>query len=209
MCFNSTISILTWVIGMLGSFRLYYLRYYPEAIFYIWVIQMQLIEYFLWKSNEMSNGVCLNENISASKLGIIINHTEPIVFWLAMLYFGYTLKYEINIIMIFFIIFTIFYTKNVLLDECTVISEKSKPHLHWKWNSGDYSIYYYIIFISVLVMLSLFGLRSNRGKIHSLVILISYFTSYIIYGDKHSTGSMWCFMAAFIPIILPSLYIYI
>jgi hypothetical protein len=48
MCWSKEVSISTYVIGIIGCVILYNKGYKIEALFYGWVIQMQLIEYFLW-----------------------------------------------------------------------------------------------------------------------------------------------------------------
>ena len=50
MCFNAPVSLTTFLIGIIGSIRLFYLNYKAEAIFYAWVVLMQLIEFFLWRN---------------------------------------------------------------------------------------------------------------------------------------------------------------
>lgn len=42
MCFNAKVSLITYIIGMLGSYYLYQTNHKPEAIFYGFVIQMQI-----------------------------------------------------------------------------------------------------------------------------------------------------------------------
>lgn len=105
---------------------------------------MQLIEYFLWK-NQPCNATNTPKNVKTTKFGILVNHLEPIVLWLAVLYLSKKkLPSSINYFMVFFIITTIIYTINSLKKvECTTVSEQSEPHLRWKWNrekmSGIYS----------------------------------------------------------------------
>lgn len=207
MCFNKEVSLVTYFTGMIGAALLFKENYRPEAIFYAWVIQMQLIEYFLWK-NQPCNTSTNTNNVNTTKFGIIVNHMEPIVLWLAILYLSKKkLPSVINYFMFFFILLTILYTINTLKKiECTTVTDESSPHLHWKWNREEYSGLYYGIFLLALVLVSYYGLE--KGNINSLIIFISFMVSYYVYRDKHSVGAMWCFMAAFGPWLLLFLYQY-
>jgi len=210
MCFNAPVSLLTYIFGMYFSYILYVKGFKAEAVFYGWVIQMQLIEYFLWKnqpaclsvfSGQNSDNIIYKNNIFISKIGIFINHLQPIVLWLVILYFYGRLPDVINYIMILFGIFTFYYTKNVIeSNEVTIVTPESKPYLHWKWNYGNNHTYYYIYFLMTMILLSLYGLK--KGYINASLIIISYTISYLIYEKKHAIGAMWCFSAAFAPLLL-------
>jgi predicted neutral ceramidase superfamily lipid hydrolase len=181
MCFNAPVSLITFIIVIIGSIRLFLLGHKPEAIFLGWTCFMQLIEFFLWR-----NQSCNNINKRMTYLGMIINHLEPIVLWLAILYYNKKLPVEVNISMIIFLILMMLYTKNILNNkkeyECTEVTEESNPHLHWKWNYGDYYMIFYIYFIICLMILSIYGL--NKGYISALVSLISFTISYFIYNNE-------------------------
>lgn len=209
MCFNAQISFATYVIGMCGCYALYSQGYISEAIFYGWIIQMQLIEFFLWMtihSRDTKTCIYPNTNKLITKIGILINHMEPIVFWLAIIFFSKKrLPTSVHQIMIFYIIISIIYTTAVFnIKECTTVSDISKPHLHWKWNQGPYHFLYYLLFLIVFIIVSIYGL--DKGDINAILIIISFAISYLLYGDKHSIGAMWCFAGAFIPWILIILY---
>jgi hypothetical protein len=195
MCFNPEVSLATYVVGMTGCFQLYSKGYIPEAIFFAWVIQMQLVEYFIWRNQSCDQHV----NKFVSKIGILVNHTEPIVLWLAILYFSKrTLPSIIQMFMVFFVIVSLLYTYNVWNStECTTVTQESAPHLHWKWNEGSFSKEYYMIFLMSLALLSYYGLPN--GHINATLSVLSFVISKIIYGEKHSVGAMWCFAAAFAP----------
>lgn len=201
MCFSAEVSLLTYVIGILGSINLWYLQLYPEAIFYSWVIQMQLIEFILWNNN-----ACNSINQITTKTGIIINHLEPVILWLAIVYFSNSqLPKFVHQYMILFLLITIIYTISVFNDNCTSVTNTSKPHLFWAWNNHSYASYYYALFLLALLLLSIYGLQNN-GTTHALLVLLSFAVSHFIYKGKQTIGAMWCFMAAFAPVIIPFLY---
>ena len=83
MCFNAEISLATYLIGTIGSLKLWTAGFKPESLFYLWVVQMQLIEFLLWLTiDPQDNERCLSPFMSVfnsriSQLGVIINHLEP------------------------------------------------------------------------------------------------------------------------------------
>jgi len=195
MCFNKTVSITTYIIGMVGSLALFMSNYVPEAIFYAWVIQMQLIEYFLWK-----NQTCSDTNKEITKTGIFVNHMEPLVLWLAV-GFG-NLPVGVNAYMLGYGIWTYYVNRNIK-SECTVVTPESKSHLEWKWN--DNKQLYYICFLGALVLVSLYGLGPVSGQNNAFLVVLSFMLSWVVYRDSKSVGAMWCFAAALAPFILLSM----
>lgn len=203
MCFNKEVSIATYVIGMLGTVYLYTQGLIPEAMFYFCVVQMQLIEYFLWK-HQSCQDIHINKNLT--KLAILINHIEPIVLWFAIIIFSTKhLPKWVHQVMLVYIISSVIVTLHALNTvSYTTVTEDSGNHLNWKWNNIQYTGMYYLYFLFTLIVLSIYGL--SNGKIHAIIVTIAFVVSVVIYYDYKSVGAMWCFMAAFAPWILPTLY---
>ena len=200
MCFNKEVSIITYIVGCIGCIILIRNKYMSEAAFFLVVIQMQLIEYFLWK-----NQTCNNININITKLGIGINHMEPVILWLAILIFSKKILPKwVNAMMIVYILSAILYTIKINNNSCTTVTNESAPHLHWKWNNDTYGTYFYLFFLVTLIILSITGI--THGYHLAILITTSFIISFIIYGKFKSVGAMWCFMAAFVPIIIPYFY---
>jgi hypothetical protein len=164
---------------------------------------MQLIEFFLWK-----NQPCNENNNLITKIGITINHLEPVILYLAIYFFSEKkLPNWVHYIMIVYVLSAVIRDVsriNLYKDSCTNVTNESSPHLHWKWNEGTYSTLFYLLFLAVLIILSINGIYN--GYHMSFLITIAYILSYLIYGDKHAIGAMWCFAAAFVPIITPYFY---
>ena len=201
MCYNANVSLGTYLIGMMGSLYLYTLNYIPESIFYTFVIQMQLIEYYLWKNQDCNK---TNENIT--KLAIIINHLEPIALYIGILLLSInTLPLFVHIMVLIYIIiiYNYIHLNKINTIKCTTVNDKSKPHLYWEWNDKNMSSYVYLYFLITLITLSIYGLEN--GIIHSEIITVGFIGSYIIYGNSHSIGAMWCFYAS----IAPWIYAYL
>ncbi len=212
MCYNENISLFSYFTGITGSLALLSKKKIPEALFYGWVSQMQIVDYMLWKNqpcqisennkicSTMDLQNCNHINKTTSAFGIIINHLEPLILFGSIMLFSQK-KLPLYVIILFciFMILIILYTIDVFRKDnlCTTVSETSDPYLKWNWNSYDYNVLIYSFFLIILILLSYYGLEN--GILKSLLILISYLITYFIYKDKKVVGSMWCFMAAFSP----------
>lgn len=206
MCWSKEVSITTYIIGLLGCFMLYNKGHPIEALFYGWVVHMQLIEYFLWKYQPCV-GPAKSKNEEVTKIGTIVNHFEPIILWWAILKYGTKLPDWMQTWMSGFVVATIAYTKRVLdTSECTTVTKESDPHLQWKWNNEDYAGLYYSYFLITLVLLSLYGINGRNGNINAVIAVVSYGISYVIYGKKKVIGAMWCWLVASVPYVLLAVY---
>lgn len=203
MCFNKEVSIATYIVGMLGCAYLYNHGFIPEAIFYCCVVQMQLIEYFLWKHQSCKDKE-INKNLT--KFAIIVNHIEPIFLWVAIIiYSKKVLPIWIHQVMLFYIILSVIVTLQALATvSYTTVTEDSGTHLNWQWNNIKYTGIYYLYFLFVVIVLSMYGLEN--GKMHAILVTVAFVVSIVVYYDYKSVGAMWCFMAAFAPWIIPTLY---
>lgn len=217
MCYNENVSLATYITGMSGSFALLLKNKIPESLFYSWVVQMQLVEYFLWKNqpckitennkicNEDQISNCNKINRSVTKTGIIINHLEPLILFSSIILFSKKIipLYLVIVFCIFMVLISL-YTFNIFNNTknkiCTTVTKESDPHLHWKWNGESFNFLVYPLFLIILILLSYYGLEN--GHINAVITLIGFILSWKIYGNKKSTGAMWCFMAAFAPWIL-------
>jgi hypothetical protein len=128
---------------------------------------------------------------------------EPIVLWISILLFSNKiLPLQVNIYMVLLLLFTIIYTKKYLENpiECTSPTHDSKPYLQWNWNRGNFSTYYYAIFLIGIILLAGYGL--DNGIFQSIIYGLSFIISYYLFGKKKSIGNIWCFLAAFMPWLL-------
>lgn len=205
MCFNASISLQTYIVGMIGSYMLWTQGQLPLAAFYATVVQMQLIEFVLWTT--VPSIECSTMNSLATKAGIVINHAEPLVLY-GVLAATTTLPLGVHILAGLYACMTLKYTFRALASttctrpssECTrPSSECSDGHLQWTWNYQEGYGLHYILFLALLVALSVYGLPEPLGMWHAGVVLITFMTSYHMYGTEKSVGALWCFFAAFIP----------
>jgi len=210
MCFNKEVSILTYIIGILSCYNLYKQDYKIEALFFLWVVQMQFIEYIFWL-----NPICNKTNKLLTKIAIILNHTQPLILYILLIYYNGKLPDYVHKLVLIFTIINIFYTiYDINKNDCSIVDNKISSHIIWEWNSYEYHTLFYILFIIISCILFYYipnfnyNYHYSRNNILIFIYLISVIISYIIYSDKKSVGSMWCFAAALTPLILHFIYNY-
>jgi hypothetical protein len=196
MCFSKEVSLGTFIIGVIGSALVYSFNTKIDkilAIFFFYIILMQLLEFILW-----NNLTCNVINKITTFTAIILNATQPVVLAMLVLY-NYKLPNQTSLI-----IYTILYSLMMLiynLQTKTLCTLKNKfNHLEWKWNSLFMYIFAYIMYILYLSYIIL-SIPYKWNKMLILIILLSYLLSIYIYWGTNNIDSLWCFFAAFFPII--------
>lgn len=201
MCFNSSISIASYIFGLVNSIILFKRGYEIEGAFYGFIIQMQLIEYLLWTNNK-----CNNKNKFITKIGISLNHLQPYVLYLLILKYNEgILPIHIHYLMLCFLILNInyFIINFKLLKKCTIGIE-NKKELQWKIQYGLTKKFYYLFpFIMALLMIK--GLK-KYNYLNAFLIVITFMISYLKYRNSKGIGSIWCLMAAYISFLLNIIY---
>jgi hypothetical protein len=196
MCFSKEVSLITFIIGTIGSALVYSLNTKIDkilAIFFFYIVFIQFVEFILW-----NNLTCNIINKIISLIAMIIIATQPILLALLLLY-NYNLPNKTNIIL-----FTIVYSIMMLmynLQTKTLCTLKNKSnHLEWTWNYlyMHYFVYNVYIIYFLYVVLSIPS-KSNITLFY--IILISYLISMYIYWETSNVGTIWCFVGAFIPIL--------
>ena len=202
MCYNKNISIYTYIIGLVSSYLLLTSNKKSLKIlgcFFIIVIQMQLVEYFLWSNNK-----CNSKNITISNIGAFLNFIQPIILYIAILYYNKDItndrKNILHITIFLYILSVFIYSLNLFPIGCSSVTEISAPYLQWGWAYKKYPNFITIMFPIAFVILMYYGLDKTYNLYLSLIFLISFLISYIIYKKQRSFGTIWCWFAAFIPI---------
>ena len=206
MCFSAEISLITFIVGIIGSLLCISLGKPIDKIigyYFIFVSLMQCIEYLLWNHQK-----CDNYNRFLSILGMVLNHLQPIVLGLLILYFNKNVSTKIMYIIMFLYLciiipYSIQFLNNKKL-ECTIKTSKNH-HLIWIWNNMFFAYKIYLIFLLTLCFLIYFGFPNRYKFIAILVTLISFGTSQFFYYKEGVMGSLWCFYILFITYIY---YIY-
>ena len=203
MCYNKETSITTYIIGSLASLYLIYRKeneYKIIGAFFLYVIQMQMIEYLLW----VHRVKCDAYNINISTIGSILNNLQPIVLFLLIKYLN-PIIYEknkkfIDILLGVYIVNLLLYSFNIYPMDCTIL-DKHK-HLYWRWNyRNNYSLFY-IIFVLVLVLLNYLGFAYPFNIFFAIIFLGSFLISKYMYKDTKAVGAIWCWYAALAPVFI-------
>jgi len=202
MCFSARISLLAFTFGIIGSILVYTLDGPSNKIislFFAFISFLQLIEYFLWKHQ-----ICDNYNKLLSKIGMWLNHLQPVVLGLLVIFFNTVPTiYYVSLIIFLYLCVIIPYSlqyKDIGNLQCTIRDIKTQ-HLSWKWNGLKYAnLIYSLFFLSALILIFYIGLPNKTLKIYAVITtIITYISSALIY--RNNVGSLWCFYSAFIPII--------
>ncbi len=205
MCFSPEISLITFIVGIIGAALSFSLGTTTDKIvgtIFGFISLMQGIEFGLWKHQN-----CDNINKTFTSLGLIFNHIQPIVLAAIILYFNKNLSsnefsYKRNIIILLTIIYTaviIFYSLQFQLqDECTI--KNDYQHLQWNWNLLKYKGIVYTLFLITVIIIFLIGTPNFvQGIFIAIFLLVSYMISFFIYKERNIIGSMWCFFSALFP----------
>ena len=161
---------------------------------------MQLIEYGLWM-----HPVCDGWNRSLSYGGMVLNHAQPIV--LAGLIYAFSQERYSKLLLltatavysIWMIYYSIQFGKAATPEGTCTVREPGNPHLIWRWNQLPSNGLFYGVFLTLLILFFLFGLKNPLNYWTAAITGAIFTISKGIYGKKQATGALWCFFAAFLP----------
>lgn len=203
MCFSEKASIISFTVGIIGSLLCISLPTITDKIigsFMGFVSLMQLVDFFIWRHQK-----CDDYNKILSFIGMALNHLQPIVLGIAILYFNNKTTHKKIIFLLLFLYLCIIipYSLEFIQDKnnhCTLKNRKSK-HLLWNWNNQNYASIVYPLFTIIMFLLFLFGFPNYKiGLCIGLISIITHIISAIFY-PRNSIGTIWCYFTVFIPII--------
>jgi hypothetical protein len=198
MCYSKSLSLKSFLFGIISSIYLYNKHNDKSdiviSLFFAFVSLMQLVEYFLW-----SDLKCTGVNQTTSKIGILLNHFQPVVFLIInMLYLESNNNINQNILIILNVIYSIYvmYDYKRFLDEKNFCVEPNKKgHLDWTWKHNFNYFYYHLI-----TFLNLYNYNHYTNL--TLSILLSYVLFFIsLTKFKDNIGEFWCLMVTGIPFL--------
>jgi len=225
MCFNSTTSLITFIISItfstlllsLGIIKNQKTKILNSVVGYL-IGLMQLIEYFLWKNQKCSNLV----NHYFTLLIPFILFLQPVVTSLFYLFlFKPIINLYIVILLIILICYTIYeiYLLNYLNKNYILCSVPSKKNCRLIWDTDIVFQYttlknkllgklFYLFYYGIIFLLFFIDIKKKNTKHYGLIFLIitwiiAYFYNFITKGKSKSYvfGSVWCFLAVFFPAI--------
>lgn len=205
MCWDEKTSLLTFVIGT--SFNIYNILHYKNttitiiSLLWQWVLFMQVFEYFAWK-NQPKNGKCNQTNKTSAKFAYIANMTQPIILGLLFLAFQKGLSTENKVLAITVImsyIGWVLYAANKAPEvSCLKKSDNCRNLNYSWWNDYLFGAGPYMIALFSLIFLLVKPFKF--AVIQALFISISLLVSMKFYSC--GTASMWCWIAAFAPLLV-------
>ena len=213
MCYNQTISLLTFTVMAISTIYLIY-RNYPNdrwvAIVFISAGIMQLLEYFMWKDQS-----CGITNRISTILAFIVLLIQPIATLIGAYYFGDLVidrKKLAPIIWIYGIIIGIFAINWINYGmKNRLCSRPNGRHLDWDFSNRIGSPMMKIFWIMYYAVVILFFLSRPwyLGVIVGILLIGSLLFS-VFYVKNPSWKSLWCWIINFAPIIyiIVSYYFY-
>jgi len=208
MCYNQTISFLTFAVMAISTIYLIY-RNYPNdrwvAIVFISAGIMQLLEYFMWKDQS-----CGMNNHLATIGALLLLLIQPIAILIGAYYFGDLIidRRKLSpIIWIYGIIIGIFGINWInYASKKRLCSLPSGIHLDWDFSPvmKIFWVLYYLV-----VLLFFMSRPWYLGVIVGLLLIGSLLFS-VFYVKNPAWKSLWCWIINFIPIIyiIISYYVY-
>ncbi len=170
------------------------------SLFLLFVGQMQIFDFAFWKNQNCN---ILNKIIT--KLAITFNHLQPVILFLLQTLYGFKQSFLSLSIFILYLFFGIFYNENAFSSvNCTL---PVNGIMKWKWNHLTGNMLYYLFFIGYLIVAS-FNFKNITFSILSAIIV--FFTILIAHKTpvlNISTGRIWCYYAAFMPIVFICFYL--
>jgi len=178
MCWNASVSLNTYLLGLFASIFSYYNRIgnFLSVLFYQSFIIIQLIEYFIW-TKTFSNRLL-------SQIAFIIIYFQPI---LNIIKIEKNKKLIPYLLVAYITFIIILYTAFIPLNTINYSSVPSKNgHLSWNW----LDINIYIIFIWYAFL----SIRWIIDKMYPTLIFVTIFLiiTIILYKDTNTFGSIWC-----------------
>lgn len=203
MCYSYDVSITTFIIGTIFTIINSYSfiknpLYLCLNLYWFSGVLMQLWEAFLWKN--------INCKLF-SKLAMITNLIQPLVLLLILTIPNYIKENKINIyyVGITSILYLLYILYIAFKQDYGCIREKTYIDLKW-WNFFPGAVIYITTTIILLKLLLNERLSSYQIGLYVVSLLIGIFLFSNKFGGNYNNasskiGSIWCWIAAFIPLI--------
>lgn len=199
MCFSAEVSLSAFILGLSSSILLYRKGQVFDrivALYFAYISFMQGIEWLLW-----NHQTCDDYHKQLSRLGMIINLSQPIILGIMLIYFtGKNIAAILAIMLLYFLCTLLIYFLYTPDLQCTT-PRPNDPHLVWNWTLLPY---HYIIswtgYITAIMGICLLGMPSIKtGIVSAAIYLISMLLSMIVY-PREDAATMWCFISSGAPL---------
>jgi hypothetical protein len=154
---------------------------------------MQYYDVIFWL-NQKKNPT----NFIATKLAMITNHLQPIIY-AYLISKQYTISIYNKILLFIYTAFAILYSINAYKKiDYTLVTKQTSPVLFWEWNHVTNYDSFYTLFVLVLVLFSLelpYPFNWLMLILNGASFLFSRFTM-----KREVMGKYWCILASYLPL---------
>jgi hypothetical protein len=197
MCYSAENSIQAFALNAITSTLLFLYAENPElkviALTLLFVGFMQLFDWTFWTYPPPSL-----ENRIATKLAILFNHLQPVVFALLIwmyLYRPRALPKESQLAILLYVAIAIVYTVYVWKKVEYTEKNPNGAGLLWKWNiyrNGGYLMYglYFVVFLLLILQ----NLTGYRRLVFFVLFIGTAIFSVLKYWIRYDAGRMWCYL---------------
>lgn len=177
MCYSAQVSLDTFLLGLFASYFIY--NKYKIWEFYFWLsfINIQLMEYFLWKNLHHTQ---LNHLFSILTMLLILS--QPFLSIMAS-----NLKHKQSW-KAFYVMFAIYMAVMCVMTNPFKTVKAPNGHLLWKWSVLPFWI---VILWAVFLIVPLW----HRDRMTGLFTTITFIVSLYTYYSTQTWQSMWCWMS--------------
>jgi hypothetical protein len=201
MCITSLDSILVYFINIASTYLLYNFGGSDDAkvtaLFLLFVGQMQIFDYIFWETEK-----CSTLNKITTKIAILFNHFQPILLYYLLKHYGMNMSRLSTILKSLYIYAATIYSIFALYKvHCTGISEKTGI-IYWEWNFMPFNKLFYLLFM--IFMISTVNNFKDKKYSYFLNFLIvsTYILGHFKYVLNETTGRIWCYYAAILPVLV-------
>jgi len=198
MCYSAEVSLFSFAVGISFSTLLFFRKdpfHRLLGAFLGFVSLMQFVEFLLW-----IHPVCDTFNKSISVIGMVLNHSQPLVLaLLTALVYGKSVGALLAIAAAYTAVIVPYSLQFTSDLQCSTRQcGATDPHLVWNWNIMDNSTAVYLVFLATFMSIALLGMPKQEGISFAAAAALTYGLSSLLY-DRKVMGALWCFWTAFIP----------
>lgn len=196
MCFNSEVSLNTFIFGMISFILIMIANYtnktpiieFKYLLIIIATTSIQLLEYFTWIYIDNKRIIRILSIIGLLIIGI------QIILINSILLEGKIRRISLSLIFIIFVFFIISEVPRINFD----MKKGENSHLVWYWL--DLPLLWIFIGVSLYIIPAIIYLK--KRFLISITIILMLIVSLYFYFKYKTWGSMWCYFSNFIWIYL-------
>jgi hypothetical protein len=170
---------------------------------------MQLFDWIFWETQPFiktgsKNNDALQINFIFTKIAMIVNHLQPIVFALAIYYFNGKLGEYSRVLLMVYLVLGLMYSISVY-NKIDYTKDKLEPGnsgkstLYWQWNSKNNNTIVYVLFVCLL---SVLAYENLSYPVNIIMVVLNFFTFFVAYNKNTNVGRYYCNFSSIIPLFL-------